>query len=77
MDYCTLKTLRPCLLNLMMVVVHVALGSHAFCQDVTRPIARSFQADGPVWAVAISPDSKTLASGGTSKTVTLWDVATG
>jgi len=32
---------------------------------------------GPVYSVAFSPDSKTLASGGFDRTVQLWDVATG
>jgi WD40 repeat protein len=41
------------------------------------PTERALPEMNQVWALAISPDSKTVAAGGDGETVSLWDVETG
>jgi hypothetical protein len=51
--------------------------NQALYQTVARATNRYLKGATSAWALAISPDSKTVAAGGTDTTVTGRDIATG
>ncbi len=53
-------------------------GSVAIVERGTRQLARTLVGPGlPVWSVAFFPDSRTLLTGGTDRTIRRWDAVTG
>lgn len=53
-------------------------GSVAIIERKTRKLARTLVGPGlPVWSVAFFPDSRTLLSGGTDRTIRRWDASSG
>jgi cytochrome c len=53
-------------------------GSVAVVERATRTLARTLVGPGlPVWSVAFFPDSRTLLTGGTDRTIRRWDAVTG
>ncbi len=53
-------------------------GSVAIVERAARKLARTLVGPGlPVWSVAFFPDSRTLLTGGTDRTIRRWDAVTG
>jgi WD40 repeat protein len=55
------------------------VGSLAFAlagEGNAAPVGKALPEMNAIWTLAISPDSKTIATGGEEETVSLWDVAT-